>query len=274
MEEYNLQAFAEELKKQRNKKKITLLQIRNRTRIDLKYLEAIESANFDVMPEVYMRAFLREYAESVGLDPKETLAKYDAAKEGKLPEKTEEVAKEESTTFTDESLTAPAEAETKKPFETWVVPVVAGVSVVLLFIIVYFAFFNKSEEIVVTEKPYEEIVKENQQRFEEPPQEKSVTARGAETDNMVLKIVATDTSWVQVTIDGDTTFDFILYPGRVKKLRAGNYFETVLGNSGGIKFLLNSDTLDFRGEKHKVRRVRIDQNGYRILKPKKKDEQG
>ncbi len=276
MESYNLKKFAEELKKQRVKKKIALLQIKNRTRIDIKYLEAIEEGNFEVMPEVYIRAFIREYAESIGLNPQETLKKFDSAKEGKAPETEKEKSDtEEKHELKFEESPAEVPQTAQKIVKPWLVPAIAGGVVLLLAVIIYFAFFNTKNEIVVEEKPYEEIVKENSSRFELTEKETVPPVKQeAKADSLLLKIVATDTSWVQVNADSNSVKDFILYPGRSKKLKALKFFDVITGNSGGIKFLLNGDSLYFKGAKGKVRRVMINRRGLKFLKIKKKNAKG
>ncbi len=275
MESYNLKKFAEELKKQRVKRKITLLQIKNRTRIDAQYLQAIEDGNFEVMPEVYVRAFIREYAESIGLDPAETLTKYESAKEGKAFKKEEEVKKseKEELKFEDAGISETTSVP-RKAFKPWMVPALTGGIVIMLVLIVYFAFFNSKDEIVVVEKPYEEIVKENKSRFELNAKESAPPKVETKIDSLNLKIVASDTSWIKVTLDGDSTKDFILYPGRSKRMKAMKFFDVITGNSGGVKFLLNGDTLDFKGAKGRVRHVVINKSGIKYVKRKKKNGQG
>ena len=75
-----LKKFAAELKSIREKKAISLSEINDKTRIDLKYLNEIENGNFDALPEVYMRAFLRKYAAMLELDEDEILSKFEFAK--------------------------------------------------------------------------------------------------------------------------------------------------------------------------------------------------
>ncbi|MEW6701711.1 MAG: helix-turn-helix domain-containing protein, partial [Bacteroidota bacterium] len=82
-----LKRFSDELKFIRESKGITLQQIASRTKIDLKFLQAIEDANFDILPELYMRAFIKEYAQSIDINTKEILQKYDLANTGKIEEK-------------------------------------------------------------------------------------------------------------------------------------------------------------------------------------------
>jgi cytoskeletal protein RodZ len=51
------------------------------TRIPVVSLEAIESDHFDELPgEVFVRGFLRSYAQAVGLVPNEVLARYTASR--------------------------------------------------------------------------------------------------------------------------------------------------------------------------------------------------
>ncbi len=65
-----LKKIADELREARQKKKISIDQIFTKTRIDKKYLNAIEDGNFSIMPDVYIRAFIKEFAKNVGLNPK------------------------------------------------------------------------------------------------------------------------------------------------------------------------------------------------------------
>ncbi|HSD64233.1 MAG TPA: helix-turn-helix transcriptional regulator, partial [Ignavibacteriaceae bacterium] len=74
--------LAEELKAARIKNNFTLKQLSSRTRIDIKFLEAIEEGNFSFLPEIYVKAFIKEYAVVVGIDGDIILKKYEAAKDG------------------------------------------------------------------------------------------------------------------------------------------------------------------------------------------------
>ncbi len=57
-------------------------QIEAETHIRVKYLVAVEEERFDALPgPAYVRAFVRDYAEQVGLDPKELVAELDTRPE-------------------------------------------------------------------------------------------------------------------------------------------------------------------------------------------------
>ncbi len=67
----------EELKEIRLEKNISLEQIHEATRIHLDFLRKIEDGDFSIVPEPFLRAFLREYAEIVGIDPNRVIQRFE-----------------------------------------------------------------------------------------------------------------------------------------------------------------------------------------------------
>ena len=68
--------FYESLKDKRKTKQISLKEISEYTKINIGYLESLENGEFDVLPTVYTRLFLRSYCEYIGIDSKEILDEY------------------------------------------------------------------------------------------------------------------------------------------------------------------------------------------------------
>ncbi|MDY0408214.1 RodZ domain-containing protein [Virgibacillus soli] len=65
------------LKEAREEKNISLSSLQETTKIQKRYLKAIEEENFSLLPgKFYARAFIREYAIAVGLNPEELLEEY------------------------------------------------------------------------------------------------------------------------------------------------------------------------------------------------------
>ena len=77
MDEEKEITFFEELKDLRKSKDVKLIDISNSTKINIKYLEAIENGNFDALPNIYIRLFIRTYCEFLLIDSDEVLNKYE-----------------------------------------------------------------------------------------------------------------------------------------------------------------------------------------------------
>lgn len=67
----------EELKELRLEKGITLETINDSMKISMTILEKMETGDFSVVPRPFVRAFLREYAEVIGIDPGRVIARYE-----------------------------------------------------------------------------------------------------------------------------------------------------------------------------------------------------
>ena len=77
--------FAAALKARRETAGLSVEDLFQRTRINMEFLEAIEAGSFDVLPSVYLRLFLKKYAQEVGLDVEETLRSYEIASRPPTP---------------------------------------------------------------------------------------------------------------------------------------------------------------------------------------------
>lgn len=164
-----LKKLATELKETRESKKQTIEQIFTKTRIDKKYLTAIEDGNFSIMPEVYIRAFIKEYSKTIGLDPNEVLAKFDKAKAGtdyeNVPidiEKPEEKnEKEEIKSKISQASHVDSQLDHKEPESKSNKPLYYTLVAVLLLLTIFISykyFLNDENNEIITEKPFDEIV--------------------------------------------------------------------------------------------------------------------
>ena len=65
------------LREARVRRKLTLQQIEEDTKIRVKYVQAMENEDFDIIPSpTYVKGFLRTYSEYLGLDPRMILDEY------------------------------------------------------------------------------------------------------------------------------------------------------------------------------------------------------
>jgi cytoskeletal protein RodZ len=65
------------LKETREAKGLSLDDLQRMTKIQKRYLKGIEEGNYDMMPgKFYVRAFIKQYAETIGLDPEPLFEEY------------------------------------------------------------------------------------------------------------------------------------------------------------------------------------------------------
>ena len=83
----NNQNFFESFKKHRESKNISVKDIVEHTKIDPKYINAIECGDFSIAPNVYVRLFIKSYCEFLDLDYKKALDDYEIYTTGKVEEK-------------------------------------------------------------------------------------------------------------------------------------------------------------------------------------------
>ena len=79
-------AFYSDLKKLREEQNIDLSEISNRTKINKRFLECIEKGDFDFLPKVYVRLFIKAYTSELGTDPEEFLNKLEKHLSGEKDE--------------------------------------------------------------------------------------------------------------------------------------------------------------------------------------------
>jgi transcriptional regulator with XRE-family HTH domain len=293
-----LSEFSEELRSAREKSGVTLQQIAQKSRIDIKYIEDIDRGEFDFLPELYVRAFIKQYAKIIGLDEQEIIAKYEVAKKGKTieeggvnqeedsvlqkPVHVEKKAKVKQVSTKSNKTSDDWFEETERPEPTNFLEMllsnkillsaaIAAIAVVL-FVIIYFLFLKSSPNIVVAEKPYDEVRKENMRRY---INEGNVNFPDKKTtvDSLTLEIQAVDSAWFYIRVDNSEILDFVLYPYSKRTLKAATGFKMTIGNSGDTRLKLDNKNLPLTGKKKEVKYVYIDKDGLKYLKPPQTPDQ-
>jgi transcriptional regulator with XRE-family HTH domain len=272
--------FADELKSARLKKGISLEQMAAKTRIDIKFLEAIDNGNFGFLPELYVKAFIKQYAKVVELDEDEVIKRYDDAKAGKLDEKDMSTTKPDEEPKVEEQKTEEKSPEVKKEISLPAVenkeeqtkatqaqtpkknlrPLAYAAGIIIVVVIILFAFLNKSSKIVVEEKPYDKVLEETKDRYAIPGNKEEPGKQTSTLDTLVLQIAnvdSVDSAWVMIIFDDKMKEDFLLYPKRSKTVEALDNFKFTLGNSGVISLILNNHKLNFDGRRGAVRHYMV-----------------
>ena len=83
------ESFFDALKQHRESQNIEISEICDFTKINPKYIQAIESGEFQILPTVYMRLFLRAYANFMGADSVKALEDYELQTTGTIQKSTD-----------------------------------------------------------------------------------------------------------------------------------------------------------------------------------------
>jgi cytoskeletal protein RodZ len=126
-------SIGEELKREREFREISLREISDATKINIRMLEAIEKDNFGALPGgIFIRNFIRAYAEFIGLDAELVIRKYQ------VQTGTDQVAK------LPPPLIPTAGKEAKKITKTQLIVIFAtAVSILLAMLLIVWKFPDK-----------------------------------------------------------------------------------------------------------------------------------
>jgi transcriptional regulator with XRE-family HTH domain len=218
-------SIGQELKRERELRSISLKEIADQTKINIRFLRALEEDRLDMMPEKFFtRGIIRSYAKYLGLDEQSTLNTYleslQVQREGQA-EKKEKVEDEESP---------------RKKNPLFIISLIF-IFIVASIIILYFIFQKKE-----TPPP-----KPSQTVQTQVPREATVTAPinqdkpEKKQDELILDITVQHETWMEIYADGELQYSGIKYPGTHLEFKALKEFLLHLGNAGGIIYTVNGE---------------------------------
>lgn len=285
-----LKSFANELKKTREEAGITLEGVSAKTRIDIKFLKALERGDVHFLPELYVKAFIKQYAKVIGLDEDETLQRYLLAKDGKtLPGKEDEtidseIAETETKVQESQDKKSEEQEDKKKTLYSYsdenaknnnssksimkknlLVYLVSALVAVIGVVLIYFLFVKDKGNNIVVEKPFDEVLQDTPKRFvnekvDQIPKESSPK----DIEELTLTLTnndSADSAWVFVVMDNKTSREFLLFPKTSQSFKAKSNFKFTLGNSGVIDLKINNEKIEFKKKRGAVRYYKLDKNG-------------
>ncbi|HAP36200.1 MAG TPA: hypothetical protein DCQ28_09765 [Bacteroidetes bacterium] len=256
-----MNSFSEELRNTREAKNITIADIAKHTRISNKYLQAIEQGTFDVLPQTYVRAFIKAYAEAIGLNAAEVLHKYDIQS---TPEQ-----KQETAASTDDIRLYLKPEKVDKELKENRRSRVQIFTITALFIVAaaVFYFLNYFETLPplnpVKETSFQEVVKSQEQLQPTAIRDSIDTAAVVNIlpptiDSLVLRIVSSDSVWITIIRDSLPPRSGYMLSGRYRTYVAKKHFYVSVSDGGVVKLILNGIELPSIGERGKrIRNVKI-----------------
>jgi len=239
-----MQTFAEELRRSREERKISLEQVAEATLINIRFLEAIERGEISMLPQAYVRAFIREYASVIGLDPTDVMKRYDEALAGGQPATPAPEAVSPERPTPEEHPDTSGSPGARRHIGRNILAILALATIVVFAIM----FGGRNGRPPLQEVPFQDVVRENEASTapatttgQAPP------ARPAAADSMTLSLSTTDSVWIRLSVDAGTPQEFLFAPGRKKSWKAHEKFVVTLGNAGAAQFTLNGIVLGTLG---------------------------
>ena len=229
--------FGENLRRERELREISLRDIADKTKISVRFLQAIEQDRWDILPGgVFPRAFIRQYAHFLGLDADRVLADYVQSREGQQP-----------------VLPERQPPRTRRPSAgSRAIPLVL-LSVAAAVVLWMVPRPKESPETVVPLPSPPAATAPSSDRVYPPPELKGVTSLG-QAETLTLTLSAQQSCWVSVEVDGQVVLDRVLSRGETRTLEAESEIVLSVGNAGGLSFTVNDQPGVPLGHSGEVRR--------------------
>jgi cytoskeleton protein RodZ len=210
-------SFGENLKRERELRGVSLREIADGTKISARFLQALEEDRLELLPGgLFPRAFVKQYALFVGLDPEKTVADFVAAHgEGATPSR-------------------PAPSRPRR------LPVSIGqVSLALVAVAAAVLLLRRPGREAEPPAPPPTVAAPAvlpTDRVYPPP---LAAPPSPASDVLVLTMTAQAECWVEVRADGETVVSRILQEGDSETLEARGEIVLSVGNAGGLSVRLN-----------------------------------
>ncbi len=261
----SVSSIGEELRQERLRQGLSLDEIAQRTRISLRSLESIEADAFDRLPGVvFARNFVRLYAIDLKLDPDTLLTR--------LPRVDIEAA----------PLPNPPARSGRSPWDPRLTAAIASV----LWLVTasgagmgawyYWNHYARHSITTVSAAPAPKASPAVRTDVQTASQAQVPANHGNTTHETLpanfdtsrpvqVILSAHESTWVQVSADGQTAFVGILHPNDTRSIAADDHVKIIAGNAGGLDISLNGKPLDPIGPNGQVRTVRLTAEGPQFV---------
>ena len=254
------------LREAREKKKMTINQAYEHTRIHPDVLKALEEDAYErILNPAYIKSFLKGYASYLGLDANNIIEEYDKLE----PEKPEEKSLPAQLPLDILKKTRIPKALPKKtlPLLKWVIILALAAFVsrgVFRFVktrVVARAAIKVSRKKAVSKKP-----------SRTPARKSSKTPKAQDTalkrvvipkdEALLLTLDVTDDVWLRLKVDGRIIFESILRKGASETWEANENFTIWTGRAHALRLSLNGSYIGTAGN-GVVKNLVIDRRGMR-----------
>ena len=243
------------LREAREKRGVSLKQIASRTRISVMSLEALERSDLSRLPGgIFTRAFVRAYAEEVGLDPDRTIDDFIA-----------ELPPEAATATAHSSAVEDGEKLESDRHAVATALRLALISLPLIGLVIYYgsrgtpAAPDQSREAQAESHapPGAATVDPSPAEAAAAKPDLAPAATGAHVSELAMELAPRATCWVSVTADGERLFSGLMNAGERRSVTAKEQIALNVGDAGAFAYTLNGRPGKSLGGPGKVVSARI-----------------
>jgi cytoskeletal protein RodZ len=223
------------LRAEREYQKKSLKEIARSLKLNIDFLKAIEEDDYSLLPaEVFTKAYLRIYAESLGIENGYILNLYKTLMEEGVAVKSAPPSR--GIDFT----------PLKNIFQRTVPWKPLAVIAVFVLIILFAITLRKPEE----QKSIDKVVNKTEETS--IMEEETTIIEENKQGTLSLKIIAIELTWVSVSIDDGKPTESLLRTGESITVTAVSRFAVKVGNAGGTRLILNNRDVGSLGPRGKV----------------------
>lgn len=249
----NLPRVGIKLRETREAKNLTLKDVEQATNIRRKYLEALETGEYDILPgTVYAKGFIRNYSEYLGLNPEEILSAYkqETCTEPQVEDKTEPVVvvepEKKVAKVVEGSFKEKIHKEKQKSYTAYIL------AIIVIILGVYFgldAFSPKEDKTVAVQNAT--LV---QEKKNESAGDNSLKSTGVVTkpQGIALEVQAIRRCWVFVVADGKKIYEGVLEKDAKTSWQAKEKLTVKLGDATALKLELNKKSITIKARDGEV----------------------
>jgi cytoskeletal protein RodZ len=218
-------SFGDNLRRERDVRGVSLREIAEGTKISVRFLQALEEDRLDVLPGgLFPRAFVRQYALFLGLDPEKAVTDFVAAHGQQQPAPERKI------------IAVPERRARLSPGRLFL----AAVAVLAVVLTLRHAREPERARVQTTPTtiPAAPAVLPTDRVYPSP--ELATAAAGADAGGgLVLTMTAQQDCWVEVRADGATVINRVLAEGESQRLEARGEIVLSVGNAGGLSIRVN-----------------------------------
>jgi cytoskeletal protein RodZ len=275
-------AISETLRQARLRSGIDLDRLADKTKINPRYLKAIEAGDFGQLPSgIFARMFIKQYADAVGLDGAsfaEEFQRMTSFGQDFAPDVQTIVATRQSYHPNVRGLSSVGDRVRSERIASMLSSFIWVVGAILVCAGAYYGLAHlPSRSTVATAKAPPathaasaqpgpaKALSPSPAPAASPTPPPAVPSEPAPSAAIQLGISATEPVWVTALADGKTVFSELLPAGASKMVAGTDSARLTLGNAGGAEVTFNGKKLEPFGPKGQVRTVEFTPRDFQVI---------